>query len=143
MAGLVLRRCEATLQIWVYLICVISPSFRPTQTGLCKFGWVWSSLILCFFDRRQRRHCYWDTIDPRKICFSEVSFRITEKGVEFKGSSLHDGFGGFDGFGGSGKHLALFLLVLRNTVPSDSRGGFDGFGGFGGHGGFSHDGYPP
>ena len=35
-----------TLQIWVGLICVISPSFRPTQTGLCKFGWVWSSLSL-------------------------------------------------------------------------------------------------
>ena len=22
------------------------PPFDPTQTGLCKFGWVWSSLIL-------------------------------------------------------------------------------------------------
>ena len=31
------------LQIWVCLFCVISPSVRPTQTGLCKFGWVWSS----------------------------------------------------------------------------------------------------
>ena len=28
------------LKIWVCLIRVI-----PTQTGLCKFGWVWSSLI--------------------------------------------------------------------------------------------------
>ena len=26
--------------IWVGLVCV---SFRPTQTQLCKFGWVWSS----------------------------------------------------------------------------------------------------
>ena len=38
--------------------------------------------------------------------------RMTEKGVGFKGGSLHDGFGGFDGFGGSGEHLALLLLVL-------------------------------
>ena len=27
--------------------------------------------------------------------------------VEFKGGSLHDGFGGFDGFGSSREHLAL------------------------------------
>ena len=27
-------------------------------------------------------------------------------GFEFKEGSLHDGFGGFDGFGGSGEHLA-------------------------------------
>ena len=38
-----------------------------------------------------------------------------ERGVEFKGGSLHDGFGGFDGFGGSGEHLTLRLLVLKNT----------------------------
>ena len=25
------------------------PPFDPTQTGLCKFGWVWSSLTLCDF----------------------------------------------------------------------------------------------
>ena len=25
--------------------CVSSVSCQPTQTGLCKFGWVWSSLI--------------------------------------------------------------------------------------------------
>ena len=36
-------------------------------------------------------------------------------GVRFKGGSLHDGFGGFDGFGGSGVHLTLLLLVLQNT----------------------------
>ena len=40
-----------------------------------------------------------------------------KRGVEFKGGSLHDGFGGFDGFGGSGERLALLLLVLQNTVP--------------------------
>ena len=48
-------------------------------------------------------------------------FRMTEKGVEFKGGSLHDGLGGFYGFGGSGEHLALLLLVLQNTVPRDDR----------------------
>ena len=35
-----------------------------------------------------------------------------KRGVEFKGGSPHDGFGGFDRFGGSGEHLALRLLVL-------------------------------
>ena len=39
-----------------------------------------------------------------------------KRGVGFKGGSLHDGFGGFDGFGGSEEHLALLLLVLQNTV---------------------------
>ena len=63
-----------------------------------------------------------------------------KRGVGLKGGSLHDGFGGFDGFGGSRLHLALLLLVLQNTVPRD---GFDGFGGFGGRGGFGRDGYPP
>ena len=62
------------------------------------------------------------------------------RGVEFKGRSLHDGFGGFDG---SGEHLALPLLVLQNTVPRDDHDGFDGFGGLGGCGGFGRDGYPP
>ena len=39
-----------------------------------------------------------------------------KRGVEFKGGSLHDGFGGF---GGSEKLLALLLLVLQIiiTVP--------------------------
>ena len=41
---------------------------------------------------------------------------MSEKGVEFKGGSLHDGSGGFDGFGGSGEHLTLLLLVLQNTA---------------------------
>ena len=46
-------------------------------------------------------------------------------GLSLRGGSLHDGFGGF------GKHLALLLLVLQNTVPRGSRDGFDGFGGCG------------
>ena len=29
------------------------PRFDPTQTGLCKFGWVWSSLNLCYPVRRK------------------------------------------------------------------------------------------
>ena len=30
---------------WCYKFgCVWSVSFRPTETGLCEFGWVWSSL---------------------------------------------------------------------------------------------------
>ena len=50
--------------------------------------------------------------------------RITERGVEFKGGSLHDGFGRFDGFGGSGGHPTLLLLVLQNTAQGGNRGGF-------------------
>ena len=37
--------------------------------------------------------------------------RLSEKGVEFKEGGLH--FGGFDGFGGSGKHLALRYRTKR------------------------------
>ena len=58
-------------------------------------------------------------------------------GLGLRGGSLHHGFGGFDGFGLSGEHLALLLLVPQNTVPRDDRDGFGGFGGFG------RDGYPP
>ena len=36
---LVLRRCEAS-NLSVFDFALVSPSFRPTQTGLCKFGWV-------------------------------------------------------------------------------------------------------
>ena len=36
-----------------------------------------------------------------------------KRGVEFKGGSLHDGFGGFDGFGGSGEHLTLRSLIQQ------------------------------
>ena len=62
-------------------------------------------------------------------------------GLGLRGGSLHDGFGSFDGFGGSEEHLALLLLLLQNTVPRNDHEGFDGFGGFGGCGG--HDSYPP
>ena len=41
---------------------------------------------------------------------------LRKRGVEFKGGSLHDGFGSFDGLGASGEHLTLFLLVLPNTA---------------------------
>ena len=34
---------------------------------------------------------------------------------EFKGGGLHDHFGGFDSFGGSGAHLALLVRVFQNT----------------------------
>ena len=37
-------------------------------------------------------------------------------GLSLRGGSLHDGFGGFDGLGGSGEHLALLSLVLPNTA---------------------------
>ena len=63
-----------------------------------------------------------------------VNSRCRRREVEFKGGCLHDGFGG------SGKHLALLLLVLQNTVPRGSRDGVDGFGGYGG---FGRDSYHP
>ena len=69
-------------------------------------------------------------------CTSE---HIRKGVVEFKGGSgsLHDVFGGFDGLGSSGDHLALILLVLKDI--KGQRGNCDGFGGFGG---CSHDSYP-
>ena len=42
-------------------------------------------------------------------------FGMTEKGVEFKGGSLHDGF---DGFGGSGQHLQLPSFCLPYKTQS-------------------------
>ena len=65
---------------------------------------------------------------------------MSERGVKFKRGSLHDDFGRFDRFGGSGGHLALRLLVLQNTVP---RGNRDGFGGFSSCDGFGPDDKPP
>ena len=65
---------------------------------------------------------------PRKLCRQKLalhSFSMCpsgessgsrKRGVEFKGGSLHDGFGGFEGFGGSGEHVTLRLLVLQNTA---------------------------
>ena len=41
-----------------------------------------------------------------------------KKGVEFKGGSLHDGFGGFDG---SGERLTLLLLILQNIREEQTR----------------------
>ena len=44
--------------------------------------------------------------------------------VEFKGGSLHNGFGSFDGSGSSGEHPALLLLVLQNKEQRGNRDGF-------------------
>ena len=48
-----------------------------------------------------------------------------KRGVEFKGGSLHDGFGGFDDFGGSGGHLLpsfclSYKIQCQETVLTDS-----------------------
>ena len=51
-----------------------------------------------------------------------------KRGLGLKEGSLHGGFGGFDGVGSSGKHLALPWLVPQNT---GQRGNSDGFGGYG------------
>ena len=39
-------------------------------------------------------------------------------GGDFKGRSFHDGFGGFDGFSGSGKHLTLLSLAVTVLAVS-------------------------
>ena len=57
-----------------------------------------------------------------------------KKGVEFKGSSLSDGLGRFDRFGGSGEHLACISLVLQNARRSANYDGCDSSGGYGGLG---------
>ena len=63
---------------------------------------------------------------------------MLEKGVEFKGGSLHDSFGGFGPVLKS--TLPSLSLVLQNT---GQRGNRDAFGSFGDCGGFGRDGYPP
>ena len=52
----------------------------------------------------------WAVLQTEVAIASEVS-NCSQRGVEFEGGSLHDGYGGFDG---SGEHLALLLLVLQN-----------------------------
>ena len=42
------------------------------------------------------------------------------RGAEFRGASLHDSFSDIDGFGGSGEHLAFFLIVTLWTVVAVS-----------------------
>ena len=78
-----------------------------------------------------------------RIFWGVVSEKITEKGgLSLSGGSVHDGFGSFDGFGGSGERPCPRFSSYKNTAQWRNHGGFDGFGGFGGHGDFSHDGYP-
>ena len=81
---------------------------------------------------------FW-TVVPLFCALVPVFLGCRKRGLSLRGS-LH---GGFDGLGGSGEHLALFLLVLQNTARKDNRDGFDGLGGFDGCGGFGRDGYPP
>ena len=55
----------------------------------------------------------------RSDLFEDLISGCRKRGVEFKGGSLRDGFGGFDRFdrfGSSGEHHALLLLVLQNTA---------------------------
>ena len=60
--------------------------------------------------------------------------------AEFKGGSLHDGFGSFDGFGRFWRAPWPLLLVPTKYRPRDDRDCFEDFGGCGGSG---CDGYPP
>ena len=52
---------------------------------------------------------------PMSERFPQLGFvsGCRKRGVEFKGGSLHDGFGGFDGFCGSGEHLALLCWSCK------------------------------
>ena len=76
-----------------------------------------------------------------EICDARSGALMRQKGgAEFKGSSLRDSFGGFDGFGNSPEHLALLSIILQNEGRRGNREGFDSFGG---HGGFGRDNYPP
>ena len=59
---------------------------------------------------------------------------VGKGGLSLRGGGLHDGFGGFEGSGGSGEHLALFLLVLQNAAQKDKSDGFGSFSGYGGIG---------
>ena len=61
--------------------------------------------------------------DPRKV--RDLIQNVRNEGLRLRGGgSLHDGFGGFKGFNGSGKHLALLLLVLQDTAQRGNRDAF-------------------
>ena len=77
--------------------------------------------------------CYRGYNPLKRTYRSSQDLGSRKRGVEFKGGSLHNDFGSFDGFGGSGKHPTLLSLVLHKhrtkTDGSDGSGGFDGCGG--------------
>ena len=58
------------------------------------------------------------TQGSRQVCISCVPKSGTRKrGVEFKGGSLRDCFGGFDKFGGSGEHpTPLFACPTKYST---------------------------
>ena len=102
------------------------------SANLLLLGWAFDNSGV-FPDNASCRTCFSSDLFPEnklRVAAPLISFGQLEKGgrVEFKGDSLHDGFGG------SGEHFALFLFVLLNTAQRGNRDNFDGFGGFGGCG---------
>ena len=73
---------------------------------------------------------------PQNLLNPLSLIRMTERGVESKGGSLHDGFGG------SGDSVESTLPPFAGLKNTGQRGNRDGFDGFGGYGGFGRDGYP-
>ena len=62
---------------------------------------------------------------------------VGKEGLSLRGVAFVTVFGDLDGFGGSGRHLALLVLSLRKMQHKEAA---DGPGGFGGYGGFGRDG---
>ena len=52
----------------------------------------------------------WPEFGSLSLQDGDIMSGFPQRGVEFKGGGLHDGFGS------SGEHLALLLLALQNTV---------------------------
>ena len=55
-------------------------------------------------------------LSPRKYGLDSLFSGSGKRGVEFKKGSLNDGFGNFNCFGGSGKHLALLCLTTHTPL---------------------------
>ena len=84
-----------------------------------------------------RKSAEWPT--PKKVSTLANPKRLLleKRGLSLRGVAFMTVLAVLMGFGGSGEHLALFLLVPQNTRQRGNRGGFGGFGGY------AHDGYPP
>ena len=77
---------------------------------------------------------YEGKIETFSLCIALSLSGCRNRGVEFKGGSLHDGFGSFDGIGVSGDHLSALLLAQKKQVQEAAVTVSTVLGGFGGCG---------
>ena len=118
---LVLPRCEAT-----NLGAFWSASFRPTQMGLCKFGWVWSSLRI--MGKNAKKLCR--SMQQHMGTRAQVLTCDFNRGPKLNTKDFFSNFSGTAGISqqnpGVSQQKSLISLILRDILnflaPTPSRG---------------------